>query len=275
MIAPVLTFAAYSTMAKRSGNHTTLDASRIFTSLSLFALLQQPLGSLVMSLATFMGAVGSFARIQAFLDAEPHQDLREGPLATTPSLKSMSFIKGIASKTTSTLGSTDCEKTDVFTKIREIYPEPPREPLRVRYGSFGWGEEEELTVRGVNLVIPPGRLTIVVGPVGCGKSTLLKALLGEVPVAKGNVSVPFSSIGYCDQTPWHMNGTIRDSIIRFSEFDQQWYDTVIRACALGADLSQMPHGDQTMIGTKGIVLSGGQSQRVVSTSHHSSCLKAC
>lgn len=219
-----------------------------------------------MSLATFVGAVGSFARIQAFLDADQHEDFREGQPASSVTSKTASLGSLSLFSNTEVEISETGEKTDIVTAIREMYPEPPREPFQVDYGSFGWDKEKGPIVRGVSLSIPPGKLTVIVGPVGCGKSTLLKALLGEVPVAKGDVRVPYHSIGYCDQTPWHMNGTVRSSIIGFSEFEQRWYDTVIRACALNVDLSQMPNGDQTLIGTKGVVLSGGQSQRVVSTS---------
>ncbi|KAF2177348.1 hypothetical protein K469DRAFT_755155 [Zopfia rhizophila CBS 207.26] len=263
VIAPVLTFAAFSSLAKQAGNRTTLDASRVFTSLSLFALLQQPLGSLVMSSASFMGAVGSFRRIQSFLDADAHEDFRKGPLSATSSESCLSLEKRSPAKSASTLCDTESEEADVIAAIRAIYPEPPSaEAFEVCDGSFGWDKEKEPILRGINLTIPPGRLTIIIGPVGCGKSTLLKSLLGEVPVAKGAVTVPDFSIAYCDQAPWHMNGTIRESVVGFSQFNQQWYDSVIGACALDVDLSRMPYGDQTMIGTRGIVLSGGQGQRV-------------
>lgn len=105
---------------------------------------------------------------------------------------------------------------------------------------------------------------MIVGPVGCGKSTLLKAILGEVPCMAGSVHLSSDRVAFCDQTPWHMNETIRNSIVTTSEFDEQWYATVIRACALEEDLRQLPRGDQTVIGSKGVALSTGQSQRVVS-----------
>lgn len=104
---------------------------------------------------------------------------------------------------------------------------------------------------------------MLVGPVGCGKSTLLKGLLGEVPCFGGTVQIASVSVAYCDQSPWHMNETIQQSIIAISKFDAKWYKTVLRACALEIDLKQLPRGDQTVIGSKGIALSGGQGQRIV------------
>jgi ABC-type bacteriocin/lantibiotic exporter with double-glycine peptidase domain len=60
-----------------------------------------------------------------------------------------------------------------------------------------------------------------------------------------------------------MNATIRESIVAMSSFDKEWYTSVVRACALVQDFEQLPRGDETVIGSKGIALSGGQSQRIV------------
>jgi ATP-binding cassette subfamily C (CFTR/MRP) protein 1 len=108
-----------------------------------------------------------------------------------------------------------------------------------------------------------GKVTMLVGPVGCGKSTLLKAVLGELPVMGGSLQVSSLRIAMCDQTAWHVNGTVQESIIGVSAFDQRWYSSVVRSCALDEDLRQFSQGDQTQIGSKGIALSGGQSQRIV------------
>ena len=79
---------------------------------------------------------------------------------------------------------------------------------------------------------------------------------------EGSVHVSNTDVAFCDQTPWHMNGTVRDSIIAFSHPDERWYQKVLEVCALKQDLTQLPRGDLSIIGSKGIVLSGGQSQRV-------------
>lgn len=91
---------------------------------------------------------------------------------------------------------------------------------------------------------------------------MLKALLGEIPCSEGKVALASPSVAYCDQTPWHMNGTIKDSIVAMSDYDPLWYASVIQACALEEDLAQFPRGDAAVIGSKGVALSGGQSQRI-------------
>lgn len=105
---------------------------------------------------------------------------------------------------------------------------------------------------------------MVIGPVGSGKSTLCKAILGEIPFSDGSVvsSTRFAHIGFCDQTTFLLNGSVRDNIVGFSPFHHERYAEIINATALALDLATFPHGDRTNIGSNGITLSGGQKQRV-------------
>lgn len=59
-----------------------------------------------------------------------------------------------------------------------------------------------------------------------------------------------------------MSATLRDNILFGSDYNQSKYDEVIELCELKADLEQLPGGDLTEIGERGINLSGGQKQRV-------------
>jgi len=74
----------------------------------------------------------------------------------------------------------------------------------------------------------------------------------------------FSSMAYCDQTPWLENRSIRDNILGQSPLDEKWLATVLEACALDEDVRMFPLGDLTLVGSGGVSLSGGQKQRVVS-----------
>ncbi|KAF2200883.1 canalicular multispecific organic anion transporter 1 [Delitschia confertaspora ATCC 74209] len=256
IVSPILTFAVFSVMARNSGNNT-LDTAKVFTSLSLFSLLAEPLTSLIMSLSSFMGGFGSFQRIQEFIGAETKAERRK-----IPSLRTLG--------STSDLGEYDDDKDDSNASTKSKYSVDIREiatsskAIHIEDGFFGWDTEKQPNglLQGVNMTVPRAKITMVVGPVGCGKSTLLKAILGELPVMGGTVQLSSLRIAFCDQTPWHMNGTVQQSIVGVSEFDQRWYASVIRSCALDEDLRNMPQGDQTHIGSKGISLSGGQSQRI-------------
>ncbi len=167
----------------------------------------------------------------------------------------------------STLQGSDIEvknQGSTVTLEKEHYPSFSTDAILVQDGSFGWDKDKEPLLQSINLTVPREKFTMLVGPVGCGKSTLLKALLSEVPTINGTIQVSASQVAYCDQTPWHMNGTVQESIVAVSDYDAQWYTTVIDACALDEDLRQLAQGDQTVIGSSGIALSGGQSQRIVS-----------
>jgi ATP-binding cassette subfamily C (CFTR/MRP) protein 1 len=106
---------------------------------------------------------------------------------------------------------------------------------------------------------------LIIGPVASGKSTLLKGLIGETFLLSGSVeyTVP-DEVAYCDQDAWLLNQSIRDNIVAFGSYDEEFYDRVVAACQLTEDLEQLPNGDKTTIGSRGLSLSGGQKQRVVS-----------
>ncbi|XP_072050857.1 ATP-binding cassette sub-family C member 9-like [Amphiura filiformis] len=119
-------------------------------------------------------------------------------------------------------------------------------------------------ISGLNVEIPAGKLTVVVGSVGSGKSSLLCAVFGEMTTLSGTVQVNqrFSSIAYAAQKAWIVNASLRDNILFGQLYDAERYNQVLSACALQPDIDILPGGDQTEIGEKGINLSGGQKQRV-------------
>jgi ATP-binding cassette subfamily C (CFTR/MRP) protein 1 len=256
VVSPILTFAVFSILAEKTNGQTTLDTAKVFTSLSLFNLLSEPLSSLIMALASFMGGVGSFQRIQEFLSLEPNGERRKFPFLRS-SIGSASDVGYDSDK--------DSKASQKSRFSLEITDMGSSEAIVIENGYFGWDKEKQPMgwLQGIDMIVPRAKITMVVGPVGCGKSTLLKAILGELPVMGGTVQLSTLRIALCDQTPWHVNGTVQQSIIGVSDFDQRWYAAVVRSCALDEDLRLLPQGDQTQIGSKGIALSGGQSQRIV------------
>lgn len=260
--APIITFAVFSVIARHNGSGTTLDTAKLFTSLSLFTLMADPLQSLIMSLATFLGAVGSFQRIQDFLTTEARVDNRRKPNGIDLLVHQHRTFSKTKFSDSEITGDAQTEKSD-RTITSQDDSVSSSDAITVRDAEFGWDKNKEPLLRSINLTVPREKITMVVGPVGCGKSTLMKALLGEIPALCGSVDISSVEAAFCDQVAWHINGTIQQSIIGISELEQLWYATVVHACALDQDLRQLSRGDQTQIGSKGISLSGGQSQRIV------------
>ncbi|XP_058809479.1 ATP-binding cassette sub-family C member 4-like isoform X2 [Phymastichus coffea] len=116
-------------------------------------------------------------------------------------------------------------------------------------------------LENVNLQIPAKSLTAVVGEVGCGKTSLLHAILRELPHVTG-VILTYGKISYVPQEPWIFASSLRQNILFGETFDQQHYERVIEVCQLKQDIEALPQGDATLLGEKGINLSGGQRARV-------------
>ena len=211
-----------------------------------------------MSLSTFVGSVGCFTRIQAFLETDVRVDKRTKAL----DYHNDGYSNSERSSTGQEVEATEIKETRIATKELSDFLSDTN-AISIKDGSFGWDPTKSPILSGISIDIPFGQFTMFVGPVGCGKSTLLKSILGECSIMEGSIQVKTAEMAYCDQTPWHMNGTVRESIVAFSEEDERWYQLVIRACALEPDFQQLPRGDNTTIGSKGIALSGGQSQRIV------------
>uniref|UniRef100_A0A4W5RGT7 ATP-binding cassette, sub-family C (CFTR/MRP), member 8 n=1 Tax=Hucho hucho TaxID=62062 RepID=A0A4W5RGT7_9TELE len=144
-------------------------------------------------------------------------------------------------------------------------------------GYFTWTDGTP-TLSNVDIKVPFGQLTMIVGQVGCGKSSLLLAALGEMQRVSGTVTwnIPTSdkdaagdgdiqkrgSVAYASQKPWLLNATLVENITFEMPMIKPRYKAVIEACSLQPDIDILPQGDQTEIGERGIILSGGQRQRI-------------
>lgn len=121
--------------------------------------------------------------------------------------------------------------------------------------------ERIFQIKGVDLEIPYGSLVAVVGPVGSGKSSFLQGLIGEMRRTSGSVTFG-GTVGYCPQSAWIQNLTIRENICFGRPFEEERYWKAVRDSCLEPDLELLPNYDLTEVGEKGISLSGGQKQRL-------------
>ncbi|KKA30744.1 hypothetical protein TD95_005155, partial [Thielaviopsis punctulata] len=233
----------------------SLNATTIYTSMTFMLLLTSPLTQLMQIVAPLQTAMACLVRVREFLEREDHVDFRNSTQA----------IPLLNKASTDQLLTYPCHWNQEIPlhSMSNRFPEDEEVAMSISCGFFGWTPETHV-LKDINVLIPRGKLTIVVGPVASGKSTLCKVLLGEVPCASGDVRVRSrrGCIGFCNQTPFLLNASLKQNIIGFSPFDQPKYDAVIQATMLAQDILRLPSGDGKNIGSNGIMLSGGQKQRV-------------
>ncbi|KAH8374388.1 hypothetical protein KR200_009826 [Drosophila serrata] len=156
--------------------------------------------------------------------------------------------------------------TDSWRRDSLLLKMPDDIAVSINDGLFTWKPQSQMPLVQLHvpgIIVPKGKLTIVVGKNGSGKTSLLSALLMEMPLLVGNMFWHKTcTISYVSQQPWLLNDTIRENILFGESFRPKRYDFVIEACALKPDIELMPRGDLTIIGERGINISGGQRQRI-------------
>jgi ATP-binding cassette subfamily B protein len=140
--------------------------------------------------------------------------------------------------------------------------------LTYRYRPAGGG------VSGVRLRLVRGAFVVITGRVGAGKTTLLRALLGLLPRQAGAVRWNGESVSdaasffvppraaYTPQVPRLFSGTVRENVLLGLPSSEVRVRQAVHQAVLERDLVQLEHGLDTLIGPRGLRLSGGQVQRV-------------
>ncbi|KAM0668486.1 hypothetical protein ACQRIU_002048 [Beauveria bassiana] len=133
--------------------------------------------------------------------------------------------------------------------------------VEIRDGTFQRTKGTEFHLCDINIKFFQNGLNVVTGTSSSGKTSLLLALLGETHKKSGSV-VRQKDAAYSSQTPWLQAGTIQENILFYNAYDEKRYRKVVDACCLTVDFEEMEHGDQTVIGSGTVALSGGQQARV-------------
>ncbi|KZT61359.1 ABC protein [Calocera cornea HHB12733] len=258
VLAAVLAFVTYSLTGH------DLDPAIIFTSMSLFQLLRQPLMFLPRALSAITDASNALERLRGVFNAE----VMDGVLTIDPDCKYAVSVDHaefrwetvISGEQQAQKEGKKGKKARAAEREREL-KEKEKEAAKDHSAEKERPPDEPFALRDITMHIPRGQLVAIVGPVGAGKSSLLQGLLGEMRRAKGTVTFG-GAVGYCAQTAWIQNATLRENVLFGQEWDEDRYWKAIHDASLLADLEQLPDGDLTEIGEKGINLSGGQKQRV-------------
>ena len=140
--------------------------------------------------------------------------------------------------------------------------------------SFAYPERVEAGVSGISLEISKGSSLAIVGPSGAGKSTLLGILLGLIPADRGTILIDETNllhhektwqqkIGFVPQEPVLLAATIRSNIaFGQTEINEQRLQQAIHVSQLNSWIESLPAGLETEVGEKGVLVSGGEKQRL-------------
>ena len=228
----------------RSGDFTIGDFSLFVFYLGFLTEMTWMMGSIV---ARYKRTGVSVGRMQELMQGAPANDLVEhGPI----------YAHG-----------------DVPEIVRKAKDEADRldvleaKGLTFLYPSSGRG------IEGVDLSLKRGAFTVVTGRIGSGKTTLLRVLQGLLPKDAGEVLwngkavddladffVPPRS-AYTSQVPWLFSAPLKDNLLMGTSEDAVDIGGALHAAVMEDDLKDLEDGLDTVVGPKGVRLSGGQMQR--------------
>uniref|UniRef100_A0A6B2KWS5 ABC transmembrane type-1 domain-containing protein n=1 Tax=Arcella intermedia TaxID=1963864 RepID=A0A6B2KWS5_9EUKA len=231
-VTTYITLVSYSLM----GNE--LAASKVFTAITLLNMMRVSLVRVPLFAKTFAELFITFERVKSLLIRNNMIDeriLRPKPdnSPAVVSVRKSSFIVGEPRSDKKSNG----EKNE--------------NPL-VR---------DHFTLEDINFRFESGTLIAIVGSVGSGKSSLLNAIMGQMKKTSGQIEIE-GTLALASQEPWLINASLKENILFGESFHHKKYNLVLSNCELLEDLKQLPAGDMTEIGERGINLSGGQKQRV-------------
>lgn len=216
------TFAVYLYV-----NDTPLTIDVVFPALALFNMLSFPMAVFPNLISSLIEANVALNRVKNYLTGE---ELQEDAVRRLPPVAN--------------IGETSVEMT--------------RASFAFTHAAAG---QDSLALRNIDFSAKKGELVCIVGKVGSGKSTLLLSMIGDVRKVNGDVAVA-GDVAYVSQNPWIFNGSVRENILFGRKYDEQIYNETVAACALVDDLNILPEGDLSLVGEKGLSLSGGQKARI-------------
>lgn len=218
-----------------SGLDENITVGDITVTITLINRLYRPVESLLDMGVSFTRSLALFSRIFDYLDRE--QTITDPPHALQPSLKG----KGVSFK-------------DV---------------------TFSYSKDKDPILRNLSFEVEGNKMYAIVGPSGSGKSTIVNLIprlydVDEGAVCIGGVNVKLmalsylrDSVGMVTQEAYLYGGTIRENLLRAKETATE--EELIQACKVANIydfIQKQPDGFETVVGSGGLKLSGGEKQRL-------------
>ena len=232
-IAPLLIYFAGGFLIMSKGD-TSLSVGDITVVVSLVNRLYHPVRSLLDLQVDFVRSLALFTRIFEYLDRSHEIENPENPQKPNLSDCSIEF----------------CDVRFSYEKNKEI-------------------------LKGINFKVPSGKIYAIVGTSGAGKSTIIgmiprlyDTLKGEVKIAGVNVkdfdlSYLRSNIGIVTQDTYLFNGTILENLLYAKpNADMKEIENACKVANIYDFIMSLPQKFQTVVGNRGLKLSGGEKQRM-------------
>ncbi len=149
------------------------------------------------------------------------------------------------------------------------------ETLEVNHLTYHYPSEngDGLGIEDISFSLQRGDFVVITGRIGAGKSTLLRALLGLLPAQSGRVAWNGRAVddlavflrpprcAYTAQVPRLFSDTLRENILLGLPAQPADLDKAIHLAVFERDVAALEHGLDTLVGPRGVRLSGGQVQR--------------
>ncbi|MBR6158869.1 MAG: ABC transporter ATP-binding protein [Lachnospiraceae bacterium] len=165
-------------------------------------------------------------------------------------------------------------KSSVVTPENGKKPDVTCRDISYEHVAFAYDPEVPI-LKDIDFTVPGGKMYAIVGPSGSGKSTVVNLIprlydvsggsvkIGGTDVRDFDLSYLRSNIGVVTQETYLFNGTIRENLLYAKEDATQ--EELVQACKnanIHDFISQQPDGYDTMVGNRGLKLSGGEKQRL-------------
>lgn len=232
--APLMIYFAGGFLMIYEGNNTTLTIGGISVVVALVNRLYQPVRQLLNLQVDFVRSLALFTRIFEYYDREREIVNPENP--KTPDI------------------------TDSTVEFRNVH--------------FSYEKELEI-LKGVSFTLPSGKMYAIVGASGAGKSTIINMIPRLYDTVKGNVFVAGvdvreydlaylrQNIGVVTQDTYLFNGTIKENLLYAKpDATKEQIDFACKAANIYDFIEKLPSKYDTVVGNRGLKLSGGEKQRI-------------